>query len=60
MRMSDDTYNDYKKKVQDIYYHGSKEDMERLYNEIISQYGLCEELYDLDHYQGSWTILPKR
>ncbi len=55
-----DEYTFYKKQIQDIYYHGTKEDLIALYNRIIAAYGYCDDLYDLDHYQGSWRVLPPR
>ena len=55
-----DEYNRYKERIKDIYYNGNKAQMEAVYDEIISKYGLCDDLYDLDHYQTHWTILPKR
>ncbi|WP_026522511.1 hypothetical protein [Butyrivibrio sp. VCB2001] len=60
MGMSNDEYNNYKRRIQDCYYHGTREDCERIYSEIIARYGYCDDLYDLDKYQGHWTILPPR
>ena len=51
-------YYEYREMIQTIVKHGEKEDLERLYREIIALYGRdCDDLRQLDTYNTKWRIL---
>ena len=58
-KMSGSEYDDYKKIIQDRFQYGSgtKEELQRLYDMIISRYDDGSEcLKTLDKYQTKWTM----
>lgn len=51
-------YDEYVKQVESIVRHGSKEQLERLYREIMAKYGNCGDLHMLDEFHNpKWRIL---
>lgn len=56
-KMSQSEYNEYRKLVEDIAHHGTKEELQRLYDEIYRNYddgSWCCKM--LDDYQTNWTM----
>lgn len=49
-KMPASVYEHYKEMVKQIDSYGEKDDLKRLFAEIQTEYGFCEELHDLNKY----------
>ena len=51
-------YEELKRRVKDIQYHGTKEQLIQLYKQVIRQYDDGRDIVErIDHLQSSWTVL---
>jgi hypothetical protein len=58
MSIPRDQYYEYREMIEHICKYGDKEQLERLYREIIARYGHDDDLYTLDKfYNYRWRIL---